>query len=99
MNTEQHAQAETQSTTAPEEGVITQQSPLYTVKQYAKPRGPHTEPALRNLIFKATPRKSTLGDIPGNGLIECGAIIRVGRKILIDDPKFIDWMRRQVGGE
>ncbi len=66
---------------------------LYTVEQF-----PHVEPsftsaALRNLIFKAQPRHSSRGVIPGNGLLECGAIVRVGRKVLINRAKFLEWVQ------
>ena len=27
-----------------------------------------------------------------NGLAECGAIVRIGRKVLIDEAKFFDWV-------
>lgn len=30
-----------------------------------------------------------------NGLKSSGAILRVGRKILIDEPKFYDWIKAQ----
>lgn len=54
-----------------------------------------SESALRHLIFKATPRTSSKGEaIPTNGLVECGAIIRVGRKVLIDLDKFDEWVER-----
>ncbi len=71
---------------------------VFTVKQFAQRNPSQTEPALRNLIFKAEPRQSTRGEIPGNGLIECGAIIRVGRKVLIDEARFFEWVRRPNRG-
>ena len=74
-----------------------QQPTLFTVKQFSAKQQAFTEPALRNLIFKAETRQSSKGEIPGNGLIECGAIIRVGRKVIIDDAKFLNWVRLQNG--
>jgi hypothetical protein len=68
---------------------------LHTVKQFSDKHQPFTEPSLRNLIFKAESRQSTNGEIPGNGLIEAGAIVRIGRKVLIDEDKFFEWVRRQ----
>lgn len=54
-----------------------------------------TESALRHLIFKATPRKNSKGDaIPTNGLFECGAIIRLGRKVLLDLDRFDSWIEQ-----
>ena len=70
---------------------------LYTVEQFAEKETAFTEPSLRNLIFKAEPRQCSKGEIPGNGLIECGAIVRVGRKVLIDETRFLEWVRTQAG--
>ena len=42
-----------------------------------------TEPAMRWLIFKATE----------NGLETSGAILRLGRRVLIDEVRFFDWLR------
>lgn len=71
---------------------------LYTVEQFASAQPAFSAAALRNLIFKAEPRQSSRGEIPGNGLIECGAIIRVGRKVLIDEARFFEWVRGQNRG-
>ena len=68
---------------------------LFTVEQFATAQPAFTAAALRNLIFKAGARQSTKGEILGNGLIECGAIVRVGRKVLIDEHRFFEWVRRQ----
>jgi hypothetical protein len=54
---------------------------------------------LRNLIFKADSRESTKGTILGNGLIEAGAIIRLGRKVLFDEDAFFVWIDKQNGAE
>jgi hypothetical protein len=52
-----------------------------------------TEGALRHLIFYSQPRYSASGEmLPGNGLDEAGAIIRMGRNILIDVGRFRQWM-------
>lgn len=49
--------------------------------------------ALRALIFKAGPRFSSSGSrIKGNGLFESGAIIKVGRRILINIDAFDKWL-------
>lgn len=65
---------------------------LYTVEQFAKVEPAFTSAALRNLIFKAEARHSSKGDIPGNGLIECGAVIRRGRKVIIHRERFLSWL-------
>ena len=79
----------------------TEQRPSYkTVEQFSKDNPAFTSSSIRNLIFKADERKSTNGVITGNGLIECGAVIRVGRKVLINETKFYAWIEAQssVGG-
>ena len=50
-----------------------------------------TEATLRHYIFHSGPRLASNGDtIPGNGLGK--AILRVGRKVLIDLPAFDAWI-------
>ena len=56
---------------------------LSTVKQFAEKNPAFPESGLRHLIFYA--------DI--NGLQASGALLRTGRKILIDDEKFFDWIK------
>ena len=72
---------------------------LFSVEQFATAQPAFTISALRNLIFKAESRRSSRGLIAGNGLIECGAIIRVGRKVLIDGEKFLAWIRQHNNGQ
>lgn len=66
-----------------------------TVELFAERHPAFTAPALRNLIFRAESRQCSKGTIPGNGLLECGAILRVGRKVLIDEERFFAWVRSQ----
>ncbi len=69
------------------------QQPVFrTVEQFAEANPAFTPAALRNLIFKAEPRKSSRGEIPGNGLAEAGAIVRLGRRVLIDEARFLAWV-------
>ena len=68
---------------------------LKTVEQFSNDNPAFTQAAIRNLIFKAEPRRTTKGVIPGNGLIECGAIKRIGRKVLIDEAQFYEWVDLQ----
>jgi len=70
---------------------------LHTVSQFPNAHPAFTPAALRNLIFKAEQRHSSKGAIPGNGLIEAGAIVRIGRKVLIDEDRFFEWVRQQNG--
>ncbi len=67
---------------------------LYTVEQFATVEQAFTAAALRSLIFKAEPRQSSKGVIVGNGLIECGALVRSGRKVMIHRERFLEWVQR-----
>lgn len=70
--------------------------PVYlTVGQFSQRNPAFTPAAMRNLIFKADERESTQGKIPGNGLIQAGAIVRIGRKVLIVESRFFDWVEAQ----
>ena len=68
---------------------------LLTVCHFNQRNPAFTQAALRNLIFKADSRESTKGTILGNGLIEAGAIIRLGRKVLLDEDAFFLWIDKQ----
>lgn len=70
-------------------------SQLKTINQFSETNPAFTPGALRALIFKANPRVTHEGEVPGNGLIECGAIIRLGRRVLIDEAKFFTWVEQQ----
>jgi hypothetical protein len=49
--------------------------------------------ALRHLLFRASKRFDSKGErVPDNGLEEAGAILRIGRKILIDLDRFDAWL-------
>lgn len=64
-----------------------------TVAQLAATYPVFSQAAIRDLIFKAADRFNSKGDrIPGNGLAEAGAILRVGRKVLIDLDAFESWL-------
>lgn len=66
---------------------------LLTVQQLSA-RFPAWSPAaLRNMILNARDRESTRGPIQGNGLAP--AIYRVGRKVLVDPSKFLNWIAAQ----
>lgn len=67
-------------------------SRFWTVEQFSERHPAFSPPALRNLIFKAEPRQSSRGEVPGNGLAEAGAILRLGRRVLIDEAKFLAWV-------
>lgn len=68
---------------------------LKTVSQFCEDNPAFTQSALRNLIFKAEARYTSKGEIKGNGLIETGALKRLGRKVLIDETAFYHWIDDQ----
>jgi len=52
-----------------------------------------TPSAIRANIFKSEDRKNSRGEkIAGNGLAAAGAIIRRGRKVLIDVDRYGAWL-------
>jgi hypothetical protein len=69
---------------------------LRTVRQFSERFPAWTEPGVRNLILNAEDRVNSRGvRIPGNGLAEAGAIVRVGRRVLIDEQNFFSWISEQ----
>jgi hypothetical protein len=71
------------------------QQRLVTVNQIANTPGYQcfTASSVRHLIFMAQKRINSCGDvIPGNGLAEAGAILRIGRRVLIDLDAFDAWL-------
>jgi len=70
---------------------------LFTVEQFSARRQAWTQQSLRNLILNAEDRLNSRGErIPGNGLAEAGAIVRVGRRVLIDEQAFFRWIAEQT---
>lgn len=61
-----------------------------SVKLLSEAEPAFTPAAIRNLIFKAQDRASSLGIIPGNGLKP--HICRIGRKVLINHQGFRSWI-------
>lgn len=58
-----------------------------------------TQASIRANIFKAEDRINSRGEkIPGNGLAASGAIIRRGRKVLIDLDRYGAWLAGRVEG-
>ena len=87
-----HATAVTQASTIA--GTSTPQPRiLLTVRQLAERHPAFPQGSLRNLIFLAGNRKTSQGIIRGNGLEV--ALVRIGRKLLIDEARFFEWIDRQ----
>ena len=66
---------------------------LSTVRQFSEKHPAFSQGSLRNLIHLSTERYSSKGKIPGNGLAV--ALVRIGRKLLIDESKFFEWIEKQ----
>ena len=56
---------------------------IVNIEQLSQEVPAFTQASIRWLIFRAKE----------NGLEESGAIIRLGRRVLIDEEKFVDWVR------
>ncbi|HWR76811.1 MAG TPA: hypothetical protein VN283_06355 [Thiobacillus sp.] len=87
----------TQAINAAYPASLTQPRALLTVRQLADKHPAFPQGALRNLIFLAESRNTSKGKIEGNGLAV--ALVRIGRKVLIDEAKFFNWIDAQQGGE
>jgi len=64
---------------------------LFTVRQFAESQPAFSEASIRWMVFNCKT----------NGLDNSGAILRNGRRILIDSEKFSSWLqsRQPQGGE
>jgi len=88
-------------TTEPKQAVSNTIPTLSTVKNLPSffPAVGLTVAAIHGHIFKATDRYDSRGyRIAGNGLATTGAIIRRGRKVLIDVDKYAAWLSGVEGG-
>ena len=69
---------------------------LFTLKKFAERHSDFTTlSAVTNQLFKAPSRHSSQGEIPGNGMLEFGVIVRIGRKVLIDEDAYFRWLDAQ----
>jgi len=66
---------------------------LSTIRQFSEKYPAFSQGSLRNLIHLSTERYSSKGKIPSNGLAI--ALVRIGRKILIDESRFFEWIELQ----
>ncbi len=66
---------------------------LLTVDQFSKKHPAFPVGGLRWMLFHSTERKDSKGRrIPSNGMEEAGVIVRVGRKVLLDEERFFAWL-------
>jgi hypothetical protein len=70
----------------------TSEKTYVTVNQLSEKFPAFSRSALRNLIYRSEPTHSSKGIIPSNGLES--AIVRIGRKVLIDEQEFFNWIER-----
>ena len=56
-----------------------------TVTQFTAKHKAFTVGGIRSLIFNEN----------SNGLAKSGAVVRVGRKVLLNEPKFFGWVQSQ----
>ena len=68
---------------------------LLSVARFSIKHPEFTESAMRAHIFAANSLETSGGLIAGNGLIEAGAILRLGRKVLINEIRFFKWIEDQ----
>ena len=66
---------------------------LLTVRQFSEKHQAFPQGSIRSLIFHASSRHSSQGRIDGNGLD--AALIRIGRKVLINEARFFEWVQEQ----
>ena len=72
---------------------------LFTLPKFAEKHSSFTTlSALTNQVFKAYSRQSTKGKIAGNGMAEYGVIVRIGRRILIDEDAYFRWLDSKQEG-
>lgn len=72
---------------------------LFTLPNFAERHSSFlTLSALTNQKFKSESRKSSRGEIPGNGLAEFGAFFTVGRRVLVDEDAYFRWLDAQQNG-
>jgi hypothetical protein len=68
---------------------------LLTVRQFAVRHPAFSESSLRWLIFNAGQRRVSGGLVlPGNGFEV--ALVRIGRRVFIDEERFFAWAERQT---
>ncbi|MHB8495382.1 MAG: hypothetical protein ACYC9Z_10115 [Casimicrobiaceae bacterium] len=71
---------------------------LFTLPKFAERHGSFiTLPALTNQVFKSRSRHSSRGHVPGNGMLDYGVIVRINRRVLIDEDAYFRWLDAQQG--
>lgn len=69
---------------------------LLTVPQFSERHPAFPQPAIRAHILNSEDRQNSRGEvIRGNGLAEAGVIVRIGRRVYIDEQAFFRWVAAQ----
>lgn len=68
---------------------------FFTVKQFARRNPAFTESALWNIRFKSKLRLCSKGPVETNGAES--VFVTVGRKVLVDEQAFFEWVKAQNG--
>lgn len=69
---------------------------LFTLPKFAERHSSFiTLAGITNQVFKAKPRLSSKGEIPGNGMNEAGAVVRLAGRVLIDEDGYFRWVDAQ----
>ena len=73
------------------------QHTLLSVKQFSERHPAFSQAGIRHLIHCADERDRSKGKLPGNGLKESGAILKCGRRIVIDEARCFAWLDERNG--
>jgi hypothetical protein len=69
---------------------------LLSVAQFSEKFPAFSQAAIRNLILNSADRLNSRGErVAGNGLAESGAVLRLGRKILLSESRVFAWILAQ----
>lgn len=76
---------------------IPQPRVLLSVSQFSERHPAFSQAGIRYLIHCADERDRSKGKLPGNGLKEAGAILKCGRRVVIDEARFFAWLDQRNG--
>ncbi len=81
---------------APQETTVdSEPRDLTTVEGFAEKYPAWSQASLRSLLLNAQDRHSSRGPVAGNGLLQAGAVLRLGRRVLISESRFFAWVSEQ----
>ena len=96
FNGHNHMRTQQAPTDQVSNSILAAPRPIYTLKKFAERHSDFTTlSSITNQVFKAQPRHSSKGEIPGNGMLDFAVIMRIGRKVLIDEAAYFRWLDAQ----